>query len=134
MKCLLDTSALMALFLDEPEAGEVEELILGGAEEGPPCAVSFATWVEVHGRLRTLRLAEDAIDAQFRDARLLPLDTLWPDEGVLQAMLRIKSGGFFPFADALIAATSMASGRILVHRDEHFEQLSGMLEMKKLGT
>ena len=49
-------------------------------------------------------------------------------------MLRIKSGGFFPFADALIAATSMTSGRILVHREEHFEQLSGILEMKKLGT
>ena len=54
MKYLLDSTALLAYRLDEPEAERVEALIFdahGGA------AVNFATWVEIQGCLRALGLS-----------------------------------------------------------------------------
>jgi predicted nucleic acid-binding protein len=57
------------------------------------------------------------------DARRLPLATLWPDERTLQAMLQIKTAGYFPFADTLIAATAQAHKLALIHKDPHFDSL-----------
>jgi uncharacterized protein with PIN domain len=45
---LLDTSALLAFLLNEPEADRVESLIFDKPGE---IAVSFASWVEIQGRL-----------------------------------------------------------------------------------
>jgi predicted nucleic acid-binding protein len=120
MTHLLDSTALLALLLDEPEAELVESLILGtpGA-----CAVSFATWVEVQGRLKALEVPQDELAAQLADARALPITTLWADERVLDGMLAIKQSGYFPFADALIAATAWANSLTLVHKDSHFGAL-----------
>ena len=120
MRHLLDTTALLAFLLDEPEAEKVEGLMFGA---GGSSAVSFASWVEAHGRLRALGLSPDDISAQMTDARALPLTTLWPDEQVLQRMLTIKTGGYFPFADTLIAATAQVHDLILVHKDPHFIEL-----------
>ena len=133
MMALLDTSALMAYLLGEAEADEVEQLILEPPTGSADCAVSFATWVEVSGRLRAMDLPPGEVDAQVRDARLLPIVTLWPDERVLGNMLIIRSKGYFPFADALIAATAMGFHRLLIHRDEHFDLLEGILAMRNLG-
>lgn len=58
------------------------------------------------------------------DARRLPIATLWPDERILQAMLRIKAAGYFPFADTLIAATAQAHNLTLIHKDAHFNSLT----------
>jgi predicted nucleic acid-binding protein len=118
---LLDTSALLAFLLNEPEADRVESLIFDQPGE---IAVSFASWVEIQGRLKALGLSSEQIEAQMADARRLPIVTLWPDEAILQAMLQIKFGGYFPFADTLIAATAQAHNLTLVHKDPHFDSLA----------
>ena len=120
MKHLLDTSALLAFLLNEPEADRVESFIFDLPGE---TAVSFASWVEIQGRLKALGLSSEQIEAQMADARRLPLATLWPDERTLQAMLQIKTAGYFPFADTLIAATVQAHKLALIHKDPHFDSL-----------
>ena len=120
MKHLLDTSALLAFLLNEPEADRVESFIFDPPGE---TAVSFASWVEIQGRLKALGLSSEQIEAQMADARRLPLATLWPDERTLQAMLQIKTAGYFPFADTLIAATVQAHKLALIHKDPHFDSL-----------
>lgn len=120
MTQLLDTSALLAFLLNEPEADRVESFIFDSPGE---TAVSFATWIEIHGRFKALGLDAGQIEAQMTDARRLPVVTLWPDEKILQAMLQIKSGGYFPFADTLIAATAQVHNLTLAHKDSHFESL-----------
>ena len=120
MKHLLDTSALLAFLLNEPEADRVESFIFDQPGE---TAVSFASWVEIQGRLKALGLSSEQIEAQMADARRLPLATLWPDERTLQAMLQIKTAGYFPFADTLIAATAQAHKLALIHKDPHFDSL-----------
>jgi predicted nucleic acid-binding protein len=118
---LLDTSALLAFLLNEPEADRVESLIFDQPGE---TGVSFASWVEIQGRLKALGLGAEQIELQMADARRLPIVTLWPDERTLQAMLRIKAAGYFPFADTLIAATAQAHNLALIHKDPHFDSLS----------
>ena len=120
MKHLLDTSALLAFLLNEPEADRVESFIFDQPGE---TAVSFASWVEIQGRLKALGLSSEQIEAQMADARRLPLATLWPDERTLQAMLQIKTAGYFPFANTLIAATAQAHKLALIHKDPHFDSL-----------
>ena len=120
MKHLLDTSALLAFLLNEPEADRVESFIFDQPGE---TAVSFASWVEIQGRLKALGLSSEQIEGQMADARRLPLATLWPDERTLQAMLQIKTAGYFPFANTLIAATAQAHKLALIHKDPHFDSL-----------
>jgi predicted nucleic acid-binding protein len=120
VKHLLDTSALLAFLLNEPEADRVESFIFDPPGE---TAVSFASRVEIQGRLQALGLSSEQIEAQMADARRLPLATLWPDERTLQAMLQIKTAGYFPFADTLIAATVQAHKLALIHKDPHFDSL-----------
>ncbi len=129
MTWLLDSTALLAFLLDEAEAEAVESLIFDRPGEA---AVSFATWVEVHGRLKALGLSEADIRAQMTDARALPLATLWPDERVLQGELEIKAAGYFPFADTLIAATAHANDLTLVHKDPHFAVLPASIRQLNL--
>jgi predicted nucleic acid-binding protein len=118
---LLDTSALLAFLLNEPEADRVESLIFDQPGE---TAVSFASWIEIQGRLKALGLSAEQIELQMADARRLPIATLWPDERTLQAMLQIKAAGYFPFADTLIAATAQAHNLTLIHKDPHFDSLT----------
>ncbi len=130
MTWLLDMSALLAFLLNEPEAGRVESLIFDRPHE---TAVCFASWVEVRGRLKALGVKQDEIEAQMADARLLPVTTLWPDELVLQAMLRIKTAGYFPFADTLIAATAQSHNLTLVHKDPHFDSVTAVRQINLLN-
>ncbi|HMJ90961.1 MAG TPA: PIN domain-containing protein [Candidatus Acidoferrum sp.] len=129
MTHLLDSTALVAFVLDEPEADAVERLIVGGE-----CGVSFATWIELQGRLRSLGLPLPEYEAQFADARALPLATLWADEAVLQRALAVKERGYFPFADSLIAATAWAANLILVHKDPHFTALPREIQQLDLRS
>jgi predicted nucleic acid-binding protein len=117
---LLDTSALLVFLLDEPEADTIESLLFD-SQRG--CAVSFASWVEVQGRLKALGLAREEIEAQMADARRLPMVTLWVDELVLQKMIELKAPAYFPFANAFIAATASVNQLALVHKDPHFASL-----------
>ena len=112
--------ALLAFLLNAPEADRVESFIYDQPGE---TAVSFASWVEIQGRLKALGLSSEQIEAQMADARRLPIATLWPDERTLQAMLQIKTAGYFPFADTLIAATAQAHKLVLIHKDPHFDSL-----------
>lgn len=129
MTHLLDSTALLAFILDEEEADAVEHLMFDQA-----CAVSFATWIEVHGRLRSLGLPAEDVASQLGDARALPLVTLWAYGATLEKALEIKEGGYFPFADTLIAATAWALGLVLVHKDSHFTALPSVVRQLDLRS
>lgn len=122
MTHLLDTTALLAHFLDEAGADQVDALLTRG-----PATVALAapTWVELHTRLRELVDDEEIRDSAFHHytktlTTLLPLDA----DATLAAMrLRATTPGRLPLADALIAGTADAAGLILVHRDSHFDAI-----------
>ena len=129
MTHLLDTTALLAHFLDENGAKEVDELLGRGPDH---VAVAAPTWVEFHTRLRVL-----VPDAAFRVTAFhqytTVLTTFLPlDAAAAAAAIRLReeTPGRLPLADALIAGTAFAAGLILVHRDPHFDPVPGLKTLR----
>ena len=132
MTHLLDTSAILAHFLDEPGANEVESLLAQG-----PGVVALAapSWVELDTRLRELVSEADEREKIFLQytvslTTLLPVDA----ESSLSAIrLRSAAPGRLPLADALIAGVADAAGLILVHCDPHFDTIPGIKSLRLPG-
>jgi predicted nucleic acid-binding protein len=124
MAHLLDTSAVLAHFLDEPGADVVSRILTGGKKKAMLCAPS---WAELERRL--VELVPDAAQAErvwtlYTQGLcgFLPLD----EDSVRAAVsLRRSANGRLPLIDALIAGCALANGMELVHRDSHMDRLSG---------
>ena len=132
MTHLLDTSALLAHYLDEPGAAQVEALLAQG-----PGVVALAapSWVELDTRLREL-VPETSVRENVFDQYTGSLTTLVPvDSDACLAAIRLRSAapGRLPLADALIAGTAAAAGLILVHRDPHFDTIPGIQVLRLPG-
>jgi predicted nucleic acid-binding protein len=122
MTHLLDTSAILAHYLDETGADEVESLLAQG-----PGVVALAapSWVELDTRLRELVSEVEERENVFLQYTV-SLTTLLPvnAESCLAAIrLRNAAPGRLPLADALIAGVADAAGLILVHCDPHFDTI-----------
>jgi predicted nucleic acid-binding protein len=119
---VLDTSALLAHYFDEPGADVVERLwATGSAKPG----VSAVTVAELKHRLgeemNDSGEAREAADAYLNDLTVcLPVDRIVAE---LAWQLREAVAERIPLVDALIAATARAAGAVLVHRDPHFERI-----------
>lgn len=125
MTHLLDTSAILAHYLDESGADEVESLLAQGPDK---VSMAAPSWVELDTRLRELVPDQKARQNAFLQyttslTSLLPVD----GEASLAAIrLRNSAPGRLPLADALIAGVADAAGLILVHRDPHFDAIPGL--------
>jgi predicted nucleic acid-binding protein len=129
---LLDTSAILAHFLDEPGADRVEELLAGGSEVAGLAAPS---WAELDRRLH--ELIPDAAEA----ARVLRHYTrslcgfVPVDEAAALAAMKIRHSctNRLPLVDALIAGCAACHRFTLVHRDKHMDAIpSGQVAVLRL--
>jgi predicted nucleic acid-binding protein len=119
---VLDTSALLAHYFNEPGAGLVEGL---WSDETLRIAVSAVTIPELKGRLQQ-EITDDAEAMKAADAYLNELTICLPVDRATAEMawqLRQVTPGRLPLVDALIAATARAAGAILVHKDVHMSQI-----------
>jgi predicted nucleic acid-binding protein len=130
---VLDTSALLAHYFDEPGAERVNEL---WADPSFRPAVSAITVVELKGRLGR-EISDDAEAMRAADTYVNELTTCLPVDRVtaeLAWQLRHISSGRLPLVDALIAATARAADAVLVHKDPHFSQIpAGLLRQIDLS-
>lgn len=123
MEHLLDTSAILAHFLDEPGADGVSRILSGGRRKAFLCAPS---WAELERRLQDL--IPDAGEAE-RVWRLYTQELcgfLPVDEDAVRAAIHLRrsASGRLPLIDALIAGCAFARGLELVHRDGHMDLIS----------
>ena len=115
---VLDTSALLAHYRQEPGAESVNNILA----QGPDLAgISLITVVELRGRLA--EVSADSVEAE-RAFRLYTevLTTILPftrETADLAMELRSATPLRLPMVDALIAASAKQQGAILVHRDPH---------------
>jgi predicted nucleic acid-binding protein len=119
---VLDTSAILAHYFNEPGAEVIERL---WSDESSSIAVSAVTIAELKGRLRQ-EITEDAESSTAADAYLNELTVCLPVDRAtaeLAWQLRLAAPGRLPLVDALIAATARAAGAILVHKDPHMSQI-----------
>jgi predicted nucleic acid-binding protein len=118
VKHVLDTSALLAHYFEEPGAEEVDALWSSGGDLPGICSIAIA---ELRGRL--MAECEQQADAvRAGDAYINELTvTLAVDRSVAETawQLRQVTPKRLPPVDALIAATARAVGATLVHQDPH---------------
>jgi len=127
----LDTSALLALWNDEPGAGAVEE-VLRRAQAGEVSAYySFMTAMELYYGFRR-RHGEYSARELYESLSYLPAERIWADGPLLIQAAEIKSENRLSVADAWVAATAMVTHSTLVHKDPEFEALEGSVKLKAL--
>lgn len=115
---LLDTSALLAHYFDEPGAELVQQLWASGGGKPAICAVTVA---ELRARLRE-ELTDSAQAALAAEAYLDELTICLPvdrEVAELAWQLRESVSVRLPLVDALIAAAARSVDAVLVHRDPH---------------
>jgi predicted nucleic acid-binding protein len=119
---VLDTSALLAHFFDEPGADAVQSLWDSGSEKPGICAV---TVTELKARLKeelaSSEEAQEAVEAYFDELTVcLPVD-----RAVAELAWQVKEScpDRIPLVDALIAGTARAFNAVLVHRDPHLARI-----------
>ncbi len=118
MMHLLDTSAVMAHYLEEPGYEIVESLL---ADPTLPVAVSSLTWLEFHNRLQELCSEANERQRALDIYRTLLGRGIPADDAITTraALLRRAAVSRLPNIDAIIAATAAEHGAVLVHRDGH---------------
>ena len=130
---LLDTSAILAHYFDEPGAETVAS-IWGTFHELP--RISAISIAELH-----LRLSREECDSSEIEAAMaayvheltvaIPVDRIVAEMAVHVAEAATAR---VPLVDLLIAASARACNATLVHKDPHFSAIpSGVLEQLPLG-
>jgi len=119
---VLDTSALLAHYFNEPGAGVVEGL---WSDESSRIGISAVTITELKGRLQE-EITDDAESEKAAEAYLNELTICLPVDRAtaeLAWQLRQAAPGRLPLVDAIIAATARAAGAVLVHKDSHMSHI-----------
>jgi predicted nucleic acid-binding protein len=119
---LLDTSALLAHYFDEPGAGEVDAIWQDPSNQPAICVLTIA---ELRARLiaevRSLAESERALGLYVDElTSSVPVDRAVAEEA---ARLRAAATGRLPLVDACIAACASRHECLLVHRDPHLDRL-----------
>jgi len=131
MSCTLDTSAILAYFLDEPGADEVKE-ILRSAEKGEEKVfVSFMTFMELLYRIWKLSGEQEGKKA-YLYLRGLPVDEIGQSESLMLRAAMLKAQYPISVADAWIGATALWTGTTLIHKDPEMETLADIISLKAL--
>jgi len=122
---VLDTSAVLAHYFNEPGAEEVDRLWQDHRNEIGLCALSVT---ELQGRLRVL--VTDAAEVE----RAMKLYTeeittmLAVDYAVARRAADLRQAATLrvPLVDAVIAAAAGLASAVLVHRDPHYAALAAV--------
>ncbi len=118
---LLDSSAILAYLLDEPEAARVGAL---RRQAGLP----FVSLSELYAAL-WLRYGQAKADEAIASIRQWRLPWLWPNEQVMLLAGRLRALHRLGLADSLIAALAFVAGATLVTKDLDFRALEPDLKL-----
>ncbi len=125
MAYVLDTSALVSYFKDEPEAGQVEVVL----RQPNHLMIPFMTMMELHYVL--LRVySETHVDQIIETLRscgaaIIESSPMW---GIQAA--EIKARGGLSLGDAWIAALALMHDAELVHKDPEFDRVEGLRSLR----
>ncbi|MBI2266828.1 MAG: type II toxin-antitoxin system VapC family toxin [Armatimonadetes bacterium] len=118
---VLDTSALLAYYQDEPGSKPVVE-ILRQAEAGK--VVVYVSFMTIYEIAYLVGAAYGFVQARGTVMKMRSLPMIEPeaDEQLMWKAAEIKAGGGLSVADSFIAALAAVNDAVLVHRDPEFEK------------
>jgi len=128
---VLDSTAFLALFEDEPGAETVQKLLERAKKGEIIIFVSFVSFTKIF--YITLReKGEEEAKKRIKLMNALAM-TRVESSGELGLIAgKLKATKRVSFADTWIAATAIFYDAILVHKDPEFEQVKDKLEILKL--
>lgn len=128
---ILDSSAYLALFEDEPGAEIVKQLLEQAKKGEIVVFTSFVSFTEIF--YITLR-EKDEKEAKRRIKlmNMLAITRIESSQEIGLIAARLKATHKISFADTWIAATAIFYNAILVHKDPEFEQIEEKLKFLKL--
>ncbi len=121
---VLDSSAVLALFFDEPPAEQVQHILAEAADENREVCISAVNWVEVLYKVQQLQG-----DAGVKAAKLFEHETTLAIKEVNQELAEIaaqlKVSYRLSIGDAFCAVLAKQMKAILVTGDLEFKPLEG---------
>lgn len=129
---VLDTSALTALFADEPGADYVQNILEKAKTGKVTIWISFMTLMEII-YVTWQHKGREVAELIFQQIKKFPVTEVWPNEAILQKSAEIKATHSLSVADAWIAATAMEKEAMLIHKDREFEALGEDLPQLNLA-
>ena len=134
IRYLLDTSAVLAHYRNEPGAARVQELI---EEEGSEILIASPTLVEFRRRMKELGATPRVIDDAISGYEEMADEIISIDKAAADAAWQLSrnTGRRLPLVDSLIAGAARAASAVLVHRDPHMAAIpSSLLTQTQLGS
>ena len=119
---VLDASALLAFFQDEPGAEKVQELLTRAGQAERPLLMSVVNWGEVI-YVVWQRRGEEAARERMRAMARYPLEIVGADAETTLLAAALKAQHKLPYADCFAAALAQEKKATLVTTDKDFQQV-----------
>ena len=126
---VLDTSAVLAAVLGEPEGRAVIDVLERARRRKAAIGLPFLALMESEYRLLRWFSAED-VAASLLYVQGWPAVVIESNEEWRHEAAKIKARGGLSLADAWVAALARLSDAELVHKDPEFEKVDGLRSMK----
>jgi predicted nucleic acid-binding protein len=126
---VLDTSAVLAVILREPERQPVVELLQEAQSGAALVALPFLALMESEYTLLR-RFEPDEVTAALLLVAQWPASIVESNEEWRHEAARVKASGGVSLADAWMAALATLSNAQLAHKDAEFDKVPGLRSLK----
>jgi predicted nucleic acid-binding protein len=128
---VLDASALLALFFDEPGAEKMEHLFQAASEADRPVFISAVNWAEVLYRMER-KQGKAGYETARQFERTTPLEAVPVDRELAEAAALLKNAYKLGLADAFAAALAQIKKAELVTADHEFKAVEKEIKINWL--
>ena len=128
---VLDASAVLALFLDEPGAEKMEHLFHLASEADRPVFISAVNWAEVLYKMER-KHGQAGLDTARQFERTTPLETVPVDRDLAESAALLKNEHDLGLADAFAAALAKSKKAELVTAAHEFKAVEKEIKINWL--
>jgi PIN domain nuclease of toxin-antitoxin system len=128
---VVDSCAVLALFLDEPGAAKMEQLFQAASEADRPVYISAVNWAEVLYKMER-KHGKAGLDTARQFERTTPLEAVPVDRDLAEATAQLKNEHGLGLADAFAAALAKSKKAELVTADTEFKSVEKEIKINWL--
>jgi len=119
---VLDASAMLAYFLDEPGAEKMEHMFHAASEADKSMFISAVNWAEVLYKLER-KLGKQRVETARHFELTMPMDVAPIDRDLAESAAHLKNEYALGLADAFAAALAKNKKAELVTADHEFKSV-----------
>jgi PIN domain nuclease of toxin-antitoxin system len=128
---VLDASALLAMFFDEPGAEKMEQLFQAASEADRPVFISTVNWAEVLYRMER-KHGKPGYETARQFERTTPLEAVPVDRDLAEAAAHLKNEHGLGLADAFAVALAKSKKAELLTADHEFKAVEKEIKINWL--